>query len=436
MNERYTKDDIRKIVEEEGVEFIRLQFVDIFGALKNIAITRSNLEKALDNSFEFDGTYVNGYDIDGISDMILYPDLNSFEIFPWRPMDGKVGRLICDVYTTDGHPLSYAPRQILWNVLQRAKDQGVLCNVGPECEFFLFPMDDEGNPLFENVEDMGYLDLGQSDVGENVRRDMVLCLEDLNFDIESSYHEKAPGQHEIDFKYRDALRAADDIVTLKLAVKAISSRHGMIASFMPKPMDGIIGSGMHVNVSLEKYGRNIFYSDDDDNSLSKTGYHFIAGVLDHLKGMSLITNPSVNSYRRLAGKKYVPNTIAFSMNGSTKTTAIRIPHIKGQSHARIEVKNPDPLCNPYLTIALILAAGMDGIEKKRSVDKYRYGQGDGFERLPVNLGEAISSFSEDSFVKEVLGKHITDAFIEQKTKEWEEYLSKVSDWEIEKYLAV
>lgn len=431
---RYTREDIERIVEEENVEFIRLQFTDIFGAMKNVAITKNNLAKALDNRFIFDGTYINGFDSsegETVNEMFLYPDLDTFEIFPWRPQAGKVARLICNVYTTDRMAIEYDPRHVLKRVLEKAQSKGILANVGPACEFFMFQTDEMGRPTLESAPEEGYLDLGHSDQGENVRRDMVFTLEDMNFDIEASYHEKGRGQHEIDFKYLNALGAADAIMTFKLAVKNVAKKHGLVATFMPKPLNDMVGSGMHINFSLDRYGENIFYGEKDENHLSKEAYSFIAGVLDHLRGMSLITNPIVNSYKRLDGNIYVPNQVAYASLG--KRTAIRIPYFERPEHARIELKNPDATCNPYLAIAVILAAGLDGIERGADASKYKQGGALVPEGLPQSLGEAIECFEQDAFVQEVLGAYISEKYITQKKEEWAEYIKTVSEWEIDKY---
>ena len=431
---RYTREDIERIVEEENVEFIRLQFTDIFGAMKNVAITKNNLAKALDNRFIFDGTYINGFDSsegETVNEMFLYPDLDTFEIFPWRPQAGKVARLICNVYTTDRMAIEYDPRHVLKRVLQKAQSKGILANVGPACEFFMFQTDEMGRPTLESAPEEGYLDLGHSDQGENVRRDMVFTLEDMNFDIEASYHEKGRGPHEIDFKYLNALGAADAIMTFKLAVKNVAKKHGLVATFMPKPLNDMVGSGMHINFSLDRYGENIFYGEEDENHLSKEAYSFIAGVLDHLRGMSLITNPIVNSYKRLDGNIYVPNQVAYASLG--KRTAIRIPYFERPEHARIELKNPDATCNPYLAIAVILAAGLDGIERGADASKYKQGGALVPEGLPQSLGEAIECFEQDAFVQEVLGAYISEKYITQKKEEWAEYIKTVSEWEIDKY---
>lgn len=448
---RYTREDVERMVEEEQVEFIRLQFTDLFGTLKNIAITKNNLAKAMDNRFLFDGTYIEGFSSGDESDMFLCPDPDTFEILSWRPQSGKVARLICDVMTTDGMPLSYDPRVILKRTLEEARREGILCNVGPECEFFLFQTDDEGRPTTESTEDAGYLDLGQSDLGENVRRDMVFALEDMNFDIEASYHEKGPGQHEIDFKYNNALRAADHIVTFKLAVKNIAKKHGLIATFMPKPMQNVMGSGMHINISLDRYGKNLFYDESGENKLSEDAYHFTAGVLRHLPGMTLLTNPIINSYKRLAGDDNVPNLLSYGTHG--KRSAIRIPYIKGQENARIELKSPDASCNPYLAIAVVIAAGLEGIRTKADAGEFcarskgtprllgRMGEperagvrADGTGRLPIHMGEAIEAFRKDAFVRSVIGEYAAELYLKSKTQEWEEYLKHVSTWEVDKYL--
>jgi len=427
---KYTREDIERIVDEEDIEFIRLQFTDIFGKLKNVAITRANLEKALDNRFLFDGTYVDGFDSNEENEMFLVPDLDTFNIFPWRPQHGKVARLICDVKTTDGKLLEGSPRQVLKRVIEDAAKQGYTCDVGPECEFFLFQTDDMGRPTTESAEDGGYMDLGHSDRGENVRRDMVFALEDMGFDIESSYHEKGRGQHEIDFKYKDALGAADDIMTFKLAVKNIAKKHGLLATFMPKPVQGVVGSGMHINLSLRKDGDDIFYDESDPNGLSSIGYSFMAGILDHVKGMALITNPTVNSYKRLAGGNYVPHYVSYATKG--KGSVVRVPYFKSSDNARVELKSADCLCNPYLAIAVLLAAGLDGIN--RGADCTRYMADKAFDELPMTLADAIREFQKDEFVREIVGDTISNGYIIQKSIEADEFRRYVSQWELDMYL--
>ena len=439
---RYTKDDIFRMVEEEDVEFIRLQFTDIFGTLKNIAITSSQLEKALDNKCMFDGSSVEGFVRIEESDMYLYPDYDTFEIFPWRPQQGKVARLICDVYTPDGKPFEGDPRWILKKTIKEANEMGYRYDVGPECEFFLFHTDDNGLPTTLSHEKAGYFDLGPNDLGENIRRDMVLTLEDMGFEIEASHHEVAPAQHEIDFKYDEALKTADNIQTFKMTVKTIAKRHGLYATFMPKPKFGISGSGMHINMSLAtKEGKNIFADENGKIGLSDDAYHFIAGIMKHARGMSAITNPLVNSYKRLVPGYEAPVYIAWS--AKNRSPLIRIPASRGNG-TRVELRNPDPTANPYLVLALCLAAGLDGIKNKIEVPKsvdcniYEMTPGErraaGIENMPADLKEAVDCLVADEFLCSVLGEHITTKYVEAKMKEWENYTTRVSQWEIDEYL--
>jgi glutamine synthetase len=439
---RYTKDDIFRMVEEEDVEFIRLQFTDIFGTLKNIAITSSQLEKALDNKCMFDGSSVEGFVRIEESDMYLYPDYDTFEIFPWRPQQGKVARLICDVYTPDGKPFEGDPRWILKKTIKEANEMGYRFDVGPECEFFLFHTDDNGLPTTLSHEKAGYFDLGPNDLGENIRRDMVLTLEDMGFEIEASHHEVAPAQHEIDFKYDEVLKTADNIQTFKMTVKTIAKRHGLYATFMPKPKFGISGSGMHINMSLAtEEGKNIFADENGKIGLSDDAYHFIAGIMKHARGMSAITNPLVNSYKRLVPGYEAPVYIAWS--AKNRSPLIRIPASRGNG-TRVELRNPDPTANPYLVLALCLAAGLDGIKNKIEVPDsvdcniYEMTPGErraaGIENMPADLKEAVDCLVADEFLCSVLGEHITTKYVEAKMKEWENYTTRVSQWEIDEYL--
>ena len=427
------------MVEEEDVEFIRMQFTDIFGALKNIAITASQLNRALDNRIMFDGSSIDGFASVEASDMYLYPDLDTFEILPWRPQQGKVARFMCDVYKEDGTPFEGDPRYILKKVLKEAEEMGYKFLVGPELEFFLFHTDDNGEPTTLTHEKAGYFDLSPIDLGENARRDMVLTLEDMNFVIEGSHHEAAPAQHEIDFKYDDALNTADKIMTFKLAVKSIAKRHGLHATFMPKPKMEQSGSGMHINMSLEKDGKNIFADETDQYGLSKEAYYFIAGIMERVKGMTAITNPLVNSYKRLVPGFEAPVYIAWS--AKNRSPLIRIPAAKGKS-TRIELRSPDPSANPYLVLATCLAAGLDGIKRKLMPQEQVEGNifeiakdpNRQIEKLPGNLHEAIRELENDNFVQNVLGEHLSKNFILRKREEWNEYRSIVTDWEVEKYL--
>ena len=439
---RYTKDDIFRMVEEEDVEFIRLQFTDIFGTLKNIAITSSQLEKALDNKCMFDGSSIEGFVRIEESDMYLHPDLDTFMIFPWRPQQGKVARLICDVYTPDGKPFEGDPRWILKKTIKEANEMGYRFDVGPECEFFLFHTDDNGLPTTLSHEKAGYFDLGPNDLGENIRRDMVLTLEEMGFEIEASHHEVAPAQHEIDFKYDEVLKTADNIQTFKMTVKTIAKRHGLYATFMPKPKFGISGSGMHINMSLAtEEGKNIFADEKGKIGLSDDAYHFIAGIMKHARGMSAITNPLVNSYKRLVPGYEAPVYIAWS--AKNRSPLIRIPASRGNG-TRVELRNPDPTANPYLVLALCLAAGLDGIKNKIEVPEsvdcniYEMTPGErraaGIENMPADLKEAVDCLVADEFLCSVLGEHITTKYVEAKMKEWENYTTRVSQWEIDEYL--
>jgi glutamine synthetase len=438
----YTKDDIMRMVAENDVRFIRLQFTDIFGTLKNVAITVSQLEKALSNRCMFDGSSIEGFVRIEESDMMLHPDLNTFCLFPWRPSPNRVARLICDVYSPGGKPFEGSPRQVLRNVLGECRNMGYELNVGPELEFFLFHTDEEGGPTLKTMDNGGYFDMGPIDLGENARRDMVLTLEEMGFEIEASHHECARGQHEIDFKYGEALESADRMMTFRLAVKTIAQRHGLHATFMPKPIFGIAGSGMHLNMSLSKDRKNAFASDEDPNGLSPIAYHFIAGIMKHIKGITAVTNPLVNSYKRLVPEYEAPVYIAWSAHN--RSPLIRVP-AADEHAARVELRSPDPSANPYLALALVLAAGLEGIRDKLvpppATDGNIYEMTAGerkrrkIESLPGDLHEAINEMKKDKLVKTVLGEHIFEKYIEAKELEWMEYKTRVSHWEIENYLA-
>ncbi|WP_212904092.1 type I glutamate--ammonia ligase [Clostridium polyendosporum] len=438
----YSKEDIIRLVEENDVRFIRLQFTDIFGTMKNVAITSRQIEKALNNECFFDGSSIEGFVRIEESDMYLAPDVDTFEILPWSTPDGNIARIICDVYTADGKPFEGDPRYILRKVLKEAKDMGYTFNVGPECEFFLFHTDGEGNPTTITHDNAGYFDLGHIDLGEEARRDMCIALEKMGFEIEASHHEVAAGQHEIDFKYDDALKAADNIMTFKSVVKTIAQAHGLHATFMPKPIFGISGSGMHVNMSLSRDGENAFHDPSDELGLSSIAYSFIAGVLEHVKGMAAITNPLVNSYKRLVPGYEAPVHVAWS--AKNRSPLIRIPMARGES-TRVELRNPDPSCNPYITLAICLAAGLDGIKRGAtpppSIEGNIFAMTEeerdaaGVESLPANLYDAIEELKKDKFVKATLGEHASHVYIEAKTLEWDEYRTRVHQWEVEQYLS-
>ena len=437
----YTKQKILNMAETEDVEFIRLQFTDLFGTLKNVAITKSQLAKALDNKIMFDGSSIEGFARIEESDMYLYPDYDTFEILPFRPHQGKVARMICDVYKPDGTQLENDPRYILKKVLKEAEDMGYEFNVGPECEFFLFHTDDYGNPTTISHEKGSYFDLGPTDLGENARRDMVLNLEEMGFEVEASHHEVAPAQHEIDFKYDNALRTADNILTFKFIVKYIAKRHGLYASFMPKPITGVDGSGMHLNMSLWKNGKNIFADSKNELGISDEAFYFMAGVMEHANEMCLITNPLVNSYKRIVPGYEAPVDVSWSP--SNRSPLIRVPAARG-SGTRLEFRSPDSAANPYLALAVSLAAGLDGIKRKLTPGKgsmknqYEMAEGEkqkaGINTLPRDMKEALEIFKQSTYMKELLGDHIFNKYVEAKSAEWESYQQFVSQWEVDRYL--
>ena len=437
----YTKADILKIAKEKEVRFVRLQFTDILGSIKNVAISVSQLEKALDNQCMFDGSSIEGFVRIEESDMKLHPDYNSFALFPWRE-NNSVARLICDVYKPDGTPFHGSPRQVLKNVLDEAKELGYTFNVGPECEFFLFRNDDQGKPTLQTFDDAGYFDMGPVDPGEDVRRDIVLNLEQMGFEIEASHHECARGQHEIDFKYGDALTTADRVMTFKLAVKTIAHKHGLHATFMPKPIFGIAGSGMHINISMAKDGKNVFCDESDKNGLSSTAYSFIAGIMEHIKGMTAVTNPLVNSYKRLVPEFEAPVYIAWS--AQNRSPLIRVPASRGQG-TRVELRSADPSANPYLALAVTIAAGLDGVKRglvpPPAVDGNIYAMSDAqrkkhkIQMLPTSLESAIVELKKDKLICNTLGEHILEKYVEAKELEWQNYKTRISQWEIDEYLS-
>jgi glutamine synthetase len=440
----YTNEDVIKLVEELDVRFIRLQFADILGMMKNVAVTRQQLPKILENGAAFDGSSIDGFVRIEESDMILKPDLSTFAVFPWRSQNTRVARLICDVFRTDGKPFMGDPRQVLKKVTERAKRMGYVFNVGPECEFFLFHTNENGTPTLITHDDAGYFDLGPIDLGEDARKNICLALEDMGFEIEASHHEVARGQHEIDFKYEDAMKTADNINTFKLVVKTIAHRSGLHSTFMAKPIFGISGSGMHVNMSLSDLeGENVFCDENDRYGLSSTAYHFIAGLLKHARGMSAITNPTVNSYKRLVPGYEAPIYIAWSARN--RSPLIRIPATKGKG-TRVEMRNPDPMANPYLVLSVLLAAGLDGIENRIEVPEpvnsniFSMSLKEKQERqiisLPKDLEEAVEDMRQDPLIKETLGEHIFNSYIEAKELEYMDYSTKIHQWEIDRYLTL
>lgn len=421
------------MVEEEDVEFIRLQFTDMFGAIKNIAVTARELPRALDNRCMINGEQIAGMDMEKGSDLYLSPILDTFAILPWRPQQGKVARMICDLYFPDGTPYKNSPRYILENVAGKAQEEGYTCYIDPECEFFLFHTDDNGNPTTVTHEQAGYLDISPLDLGENARRDMVLTLEDMGMEVESSHHEAAPAQHEIDFRYGEIRKTADCITTFKMAVRIVAKRHGLHATFMPKPKTEANGSGMHIQFSLIKNGENVFECADRPGELSEDAYYFIGGLLAHSKEMALITNPLVNSYKRLVPGYDAPTELTWTENN--QNSLVRIPVTRGEG-IRVELRSPDASANPYVVLAVCLAAGLDGIKNKITPTKSSNlaAQDQQAEHLPETLKEAIDYFESSSWVKEVLGEEFCRQYVSAKKNEWLRYTRQVTDWEIAEYL--
>ena len=429
----YTREEILQMVEEEDVEFIRLQFTEMFGAIKNIAVTARELPRALDNRCMINGEQIAGMDMEKGSDLYLSPILDTFAILPWRPQQGKVARMICDLYFPDGTPYKNSPRYILENVAGKAQEEGYTCYIDPECEFFLFHTDDNGNPTTVTHEQAGYLDISPLDLGENARRDMVLTLEDMGMEVESSHHEAAPAQHEIDFRYGEIRKTADCITTFKMAVRIVAKRHGLHATFMPKPKTEANGSGMHIQFSLIKNGENVFECADRPGELSEDAYYFIGGLLAHSKEMALITNPLVNSYKRLVPGYDAPTELTWTENN--QNSLVRIPVTRGEG-IRVELRSPDASANPYVVLAVCLAAGLDGIKNKITPTKSSNlaAQDQQAEHLPETLKEAIDYFESSSWVKEVLGEEFCRQYVAAKKNEWLRYTRQVTDWEIAEYL--
>lgn len=435
----YTKEDILKIAKENNIRFIRLQFTDIFGQMKNIAITENMFEKVLSDGQMFDGSSIEGFVRIDESDMYLKPDFDTFEILPWKE---GTARIICDVYCADKTtPFEGDPRHILRAVVKRASDMGYTINVGPECEFFLFQLDEKGKATVNTNDAVGYFDISPADDGEQCRSDICIALQKMGYEIEASHHECAEGQHEIDFRFVEALDAADKVVTFKHVVKTYARRNGLHATFMPKPVYGSAGNGMHTNISLMKDGKNAFFDPKDKYGLSETAYQFIAGVLHHVKAITCIANPLVNSYKRLVPGFEAPVYISWS--ASNRSALIRVPAARGMA-TRVELRSADPACNPYLEMALCIAAGLDGIENKMKAPEgittniFDMTEGERKEKeidnLPSTLQEAVNELEKSNFAKEILGEHIFNKYISGKKQEWADYTTRVTQWEIDRYL--
>ncbi|MHC5565046.1 type I glutamate--ammonia ligase [Pediococcus acidilactici] len=438
----YTPADIRQMAKDNNVQFLRLMFTDLFGVIKNVEVPISQLDKLLENKLMFDGSSIDGFVRIEESDMYLYPDLSTWMVFPWGSEHGKVARIICEVYTSDRKPFAGDPRNNLIRALQDMKDEGFTdFNIGPEPEFFLLKLDENGKPTTHLNDQGSYFDLAPVDLGENCRRDIVLELENMGFDVEASHHEVAPGQHEIDFKYADALTAADNIQTFKLVVKTVARKYNLHATFMPKPLDGINGSGMHLNMSLFNKEGNAFYDEKGKLQLSQKAYWFLGGLLKHARSYTAVCNPIVNSYKRLVPGYEAPVYVAWS--GSNRSPLIRVPSSKGLS-TRFEVRSVDPSANPYLAIAAVLEAGLDGIrnqiEPDDSVDRniYRMNVQERHEEhiqdLPSTLHNALKEFEKDDVMRKALGDHIFQSFLEAKKLEWASYRQEVTQWERDQYL--
>ena len=430
-----TKEEIFAIVEEEDVEFIRLQFTDIFGTLKNIAITASQLEDAMENRILFDGSSVKGFAPIEDSDLYLHPDLSTFCIFPWRPQQGKVARFICNIHRTDGSVFEADPRAVLLDAYDKARKLGLNIFIEAECEFFLLNTDDKGEVSLNVKEKASYFDIGPLDMSENIRRDIVLTLEEMGIKIKSSHHEIAKAQHEIDFTDQDALKCADAIQTFRMAVKTLAKRHGLSASFMPKLFENENGSGMHFKISaFDDNGKNIF---EDNAKLSDRAKSTIAGILHHARELSLINNPLVNSYKRLKPNFDAPVYVSWSSN-SNRSALLRIP-TERNNQIKLELRSPDSATNPYLCIAMLIYSILDGLESSMeledAINENMYsGKNYNIKKLPDTLSEAIDEFESSNFVKEKLGTQIFNEYVEAKKIEWNEFNNAITDWEIKKYL--
>lgn len=424
---KYETWEILQMIEEEDVKFIRLQFVDIFGTIRNIAVTAGQMEKALAGKCMVDGYSIAGMKELGYDRVYLKPDIDTFTILPWRPQQGKVARFLCDLMDQEGNDIAESPRYILRRVLKKAKQQGYSFDLDPECEFFLFETDEEGNPTTRTREKAGYLDVAPLDQGENARRDMILTLEEMGFEIESSHHEDAPAQHEVDFKQAQGVKVADQIVTFRSTVRTIAQRHGLHATFMPKPRTDLPGSALSLNISGFRDGKNMFADPQAENGLSQEAYSFIAGLLSHMNGMAAIANPIVNSYKRLKPGYHAPTELFWSLNDYR--APIRV--VKGkEGDTHIEWTLPDGAANPYLLIAMVVASGLNGIQEKMIPLKADEKAG----ALPCTLKESLTALEKDEFLRNVCGESYVRTYLKEKTKEWELYTQEVTDWELKEYL--
>jgi len=438
-----TARQVMAMCDRLDVRFLRLQFTDVLGVNKNVEIPRSQVEKALQGQILFDGSSIEGFVRIEESDMLLAPDLDTFRVFPWGAEDGLVARIICDIRNPDGSPFAGCPRSALKRQIAEARKLGYELMAGVEAEFFLFQKDAAGKPSTITHDTASYFDVGPVDRGERARRLMVADLEEMGFEVEAAHHEVAPGQHEIDFRYADALKTADDLATFKLVVRSAAERYDLVASFMPKPIFGQAGSGMHTHQSLFKGARNTFFDPKAEWQLSDVALSYIAGLIEHARGFCAVTNPLVNSYKRLVPGYEAPVNVAWSMRN--RSPLVRIPDRRGTG-TRCECRMPDPSANPYLALAVQLAAGLDGVERRlvppEPVNKniftmtVRERRHHRITELPRDLHEALDEMQRDEVVMAALGEHIADRFAEAKRAEWSEYISQVSEWEIDKYLGM
>jgi glutamine synthetase len=443
-----TVDDVKSLVEDKGIRFIRLWFTDILGQLKSFSINAGELEDAFEGGMGFDGSSITGFNAIEESDMIAMPDASTFAVLPWRPEDKGVGRMFCDVVTPDREPYEGDPRHVLRRVLQRAEGLGFdTFNVGPELEYFYFrSARPENGAGPEILDEGGYFDLTTLDAGSDVRRETVLALEQLGIHVEYTHHEVGPSQHEIDMRYASALRMADDTMTYRITVKEYAMKYGWHATFMPKPLFGENGSGMHTHQSLFASGRNAFYDTEDQYYLSDVGKAFIAGQLKHAREICSVFAQWVNSYKRLVPGYEAPVYCAWSRRNRSALVRVPLYHPGKEQATRAEIRCPDPACNPYLTFAALLAAGLEGIEKGYELPEpmeknlYHLSPEDrkrlGIEQLPETLGEAIEITSESELMLRTFGEHIFNRYVEIKRQEWEDYRVQVTQWELDKYLSV
>jgi glutamine synthetase len=437
-----SRDELLRLCEQEEIRFLRLQFTDILGTNKNVEVPRGQFEKALDGEIMFDGSSIEGFVRIEESDMLLRPDLSTFAIFPWSSAEGRVARVICDVTLPDGGDFEGCPRTVLRTVTARAAEAGYTSMLGPEAEFFLFQRDHEGAPTTRTHDRAAYFDLAPIDRGEQCRRSIVNTLESMGFEVEAAHHEVAPGQHEVDFKYDEAVATADKIATLKLVVRKVATDYDLHATFMPKPLDDVNGSGMHTHQSLFAGERNAFHDPDGELELSTVGRHYIGGLLSHAKGICAVTSPLVNSYKRLVPGYEAPTNIVWSERN--RSPLVRVPARRGLG-TRVELRSPDPSCNPYLAFAVMLAAGLDGLEQGTDpgppVNKNIFTMSHREKRrlriddLPGDLNEAVRAMKKDPLIRSALGDHVFNHFVEAKLAAWSEYSSTVHPWEVERYLA-